>query len=167
MRYFLPLIALALVPAALFLEQLLSLRWWRTLVPVVVLAYAALSANLVLFNPSEGLRQVGDNVVRFEAVGSQVQLLTEASSVIVTELTDKFFWPERSVMQNSAREVTLPAVATLLEHKVPVYSFHPTWRPQDLATVNQAQLRPYHLALTPVAYGFSDHTLYRFSLTSP
>ncbi len=167
MRYWLPVAALLLVPGALWLERLLRQHWWRTLVPVVVLAYALVSAQLVLGNSTEGLLQVRRNIIRFEATSQAVQQLTEPSSVIVTELTDKFFWPERSVMQATPREVALPTVAELLHRSMPVYSFHPTWRPQDLATVNQTQLAPYHVRLTPVAYGFADHSLYRFSLSSP
>lgn len=85
----------------------------------------------------------------------------------MTELTDKFFWPERAVMLSSPREVALPAIARLLQSGTSVYNFHPTWIPRDLNLVNQRQLKPFGLSLVPVTYGFEDHSLYRFIPSAP
>ena len=164
-RYWLPLQALLLIPAALAADHWLSVRWARVGVAVALVAYAALSVHLVLFDPSEGLNQVRANIFRFESISLTVQRLTDPKSVIMTELTDKFFWPERAVMQSSPPQVTWPAVKTLLKHGTPVFYFHPTWSPRDFTLLNQKQLAPYGLGLQAIQYGFGDHSLYRFAVT--
>jgi len=120
-----------------------------------------LSMNLVLAEPQEGLWQIRSNIVRFESWSQQVQKLTEVDSVIVTGSTDKLFWPERQVIYALTRAQDYQAVRSLLDARVPVYSFHPTYSSADITYLN-VQLSGFGLRLEPVRYGFQDFSLYRF-----
>ena len=160
-RYWLPFTALALWPAARACAGGLKLRWGKYVAVSVIGCFVVLSWNLVLNEPQEGLRQVRANVRRFESTAQAVRALVPEGSVIVSGITDKFFWPERDVVLDLVRPADYRAVERLLARNVPVFWFHPTWVPSDLARVNQ-RLSYYGLELVPGAHGFQGFSLYVF-----
>lgn len=163
-RYWLPLYAWWLWPAGWMLASWWPKAWGKSAVILGLLAYVALSSYLVLWEPSEGLRAIGANLRRFETVNQQITSLTRSDSVILTDITDKIFWPERNVMVSSTPAQDYAAVKTLLTAGLPVYQFHATWLPRDLAHLNQGSLAQFGLSLAPAEYGFQDFSLYRFAL---
>lgn len=163
-RYWLPIYAFALLIAAYALENFWHKNWGKAISLILIGVYLIFSVRLVVFDPEEGLQQIRRNIKRFETVNKAVQQLTEANSVIVTNITDKFFWPEREVIVASPQHVELVAVKNLLENNIPVYNFHPTWLPKDFNYLNANQLKPFGLFLQPIVYGFQDHSLYRYIL---
>jgi hypothetical protein len=166
-RYWLPVYAFALWLASYTLVNFWHKNWGKAISFILIGVYLILSVRLVVFDPEEGLLQIRRNIKRFEAVNKTVQQLTESNSVILTTITDKFFWPEREVMVSSPQQVELVTIKNLLENSIPVYNFHPTWLPKDLNYLNTNKLKQLGLVLQPVVYGFQDHSLYRFTLAKP
>ncbi len=162
-RYWLPVFSLLLWPAAVFISKVWQKKWGRVLVFGLFGGYIILSINLVWWEPLEGLGQIKANVKRFENWNREVQALTEPNSVIVTGLTDKIFWPERSVIYNLASSTDYQAVVRLVQNQIPVYWFRSTLRPDDLKRIN-LNLKNYNLGLAIKQYGWQDFSLYQFYL---
>lgn len=166
-RYWLPLYAFFLWPAAELTAWLWTKRWGRALATGAVASYVLLSALAVLFEPQEGLLQVRKNVRRFEQVAQLVEARTEPGSVIVTDgITDKLFWPEREVLVSEEPVQHLTSIRHLLEVGKHVYRFHPTWSPKDIAYLNNRRLKAEGLVVEPVVPGLDGYSLYRFRLRS-
>ena len=162
-RYFLPFYILALLPAAVMLARGLARQWGQLGVLTIVALYAALSVNLVWLDPIEGLGVIRQNIKRFETTSREVRALIPAPAVIVAGRTDKFFWPERAVIYELKTDNNFATVADLIKNNRPVYNFHATWRPLDLAAEN-VWLARHNLQLLPVQYGWQDFSLYQYKL---
>lgn len=162
-RYWLPIYVFWLWPAGMFLADWTNRRWGRVAVMTIVGSYLVLSVSLVWWRPEEGLLWVRANIKRFQQWNEEVRLLTEDNSVIVTGFTDKIFWPDRQVIYNLSNRDDFRSAVELLRSHVPVYWFHPTWRPSEFVVI-QRRLSDYGLFLTPLKYGWYDFSLYKLSL---
>lgn len=167
MRYFLPLLALSLIPAAAALARLtyLKLKLGQAAVVLIIGVYLLLSLNIVWFDSQEGLSALRQNIKRFQQTSWEVQNLTPTTAVIVSGRTDKFFWPERAVIYELKTPADYAAVRQLLKRGWPVYNFHPTWPPAGLAQMNK-KLLGFNLRLQPVKYGWQDFSLYEIKLVN-
>ncbi|MDZ4229982.1 MAG: glycosyltransferase family 39 protein [Candidatus Veblenbacteria bacterium] len=163
-RYWLPLYGLLLWPAGVALARVLDFKWGREITVAVVGGYIVLSGLLVWWEPQEGLWAVKENVNRFQVWSQEVQAVTEPNSVIVSGITDKIFWPEREVVYALVNPVDYEAIHKLLVNNIPVYWFHPTWRPADITTMN-TRLSPYGLTVATKQIGWQDFSLYQFGFT--
>ncbi|MFH1866846.1 MAG: glycosyltransferase family 39 protein [Patescibacteria group bacterium] len=164
MRYWLPIFVFWLVPASYLLSKLWHYRLSRLLVIAVISAYLLLSWQLVMLDPEEGLIKIKQNIIRFEQTGQQVQALTSPEAVIVTGITDKFFYPERQVIVDLYKENDFFSVAKLIKAGIPVYHFHNTWHPAEFENYINEQLEPFELSLKPVSHDLGTHSLYQYYL---
>jgi len=111
------------------------------------------------------LIKIKQNIKRFENASLQVQAVTPADAVIVTGITDKFFFPERQAMVDLYNERDLESVGRLLRAQVPVYNFHITWPAADFDYYNN-QLAEHNLSLEPVLQPIGEHSLYQYHLVN-
>ena len=165
MRYWLPVLVWLLSPAAQGLAWWWQKRWGKTLVAAVLGVFIFLSWQLVMTESQEGLIKIKQNIKRFENASLQVQAVTPADAVIVTGITDKFFFPERQVMVDLYNERDLESVGRLLRAQVPVYNFHITWPAADFDYYNN-QLAEHNLSLEPVLQPIGEHSLYQYHLVN-
>jgi hypothetical protein len=162
-RYWLPIYTLLLWPVGVWLDSLRQQKLGKEMIFGVIGVYLVFSTALVWWHPSEGLAQVKANVQRFNDWNIQMQRQTKPDSVIVTGLTDKIFWPERDVIYALVNPVDYESIGKLLTSGRSVYWFHPTWRADDLVTMNR-RLANYGLSLTAQSLAWQDFSLYRLTL---
>lgn len=163
-RYWLPVYALALIPAAVYLGKLSAKYLGKYLVAVFLLGYLVWSAYAVIWSEPEGLLRVRFNVEKFDKVGQAVQQLTPVNSVIVSGKTDKFFWPERQVIVNLENQADYLAVVNLLKGGWEVYRFHPTWPMETFNDLNAKRLKDYGLQIKLIKGDWEGFSLYQFNL---
>ncbi len=163
-RYWLPVFVFGLLPAALLLAWLWNKFWSKWLTVGVMVLFLILSGYLVMYDSEEGLLKIRQNIIRFEQTSKLVQDLTPDNAVIVSGITDKFFFPERQVIFNLYNDRDYHSLARLLIAEVPVYDFHSTWSEADFVYYNQSKLKIYNLKLEPVRLNIGEHSLYQYKL---
>ncbi|MFA4937577.1 MAG: hypothetical protein WC575_04840, partial [Patescibacteria group bacterium] len=99
-----------------------------------------------------------------DQTGQLVQSLTPYDSVIVSGITDKFFFPERQVIFDLYNDQDYRSLNNLLQAEVIVYNFHSTWPELDLEYYNQSKIKQYNLKLEPVKLNIGEHSLYQYQL---
>ena len=163
-RYWLPIYVFGLLPAALLLAWLWDKFWSKWLTVGVLVIFLIMSGYLVMYDSEEGLLKIKQNVIRFDQTGQLVQSLTPDDSVIVSGITDKFFFPERQVIFDLYNDQDYRSLNNLLQAEVIVYNFHSTWPELDLEYYNQSKIKQYNLKLEPVKLNIGEHSLYQYQL---
>ncbi len=166
-RYWLPIYLVSTIPAALFIEWLVSCA--RTLfsqclaIGIVLLLVSALSIRLVFFHPDDGLVQT--RAVLFESITVRDRILdlTEPESVIVVDRADKILFPLRRVVVPLRAEATYDALPSLVE-KLPTYYYGVTLPKKDLDHLNDEILSPRGLHAEPIMT-IQIETLYRITFS--
>jgi hypothetical protein len=101
-RYWLPLYVFSLPFVSLFLLKLASIfpdsRLKKALTGLLFLSFFLLSFNTLFFRDEESLLAVKNNLLEYEKISNQVFNLTEPDSAIITERSDKIFFPERKII---------------------------------------------------------------------
>lgn len=152
-RYWIPIFVLSVPFIALLLEK------FSARVRLVSIALFVVFGLWRSFFGMEGLLWVINEV---NASGKTVQdIVTKVpeNAVIAVRAWDKYFYPQRAVLQPFPRDVrTFVAVRELVERKTPVYAFIETMKESD-----RLWLRDNGFILTAVeVYGFN--TLYEVNL---
>lgn len=163
MRYWLPIFVWWLLPVSQWLGWWWQKRWGKVFVTIGIGVFIFLSWRLVMTNPVEGLIKIKQNVKRFDETGLLVRSLTPVDAIIITGITDKFFFPERQVIIDLYNPRDFESVAKLLAIQVPVYYFHLTWPKDGLDSYNE-QISGYNLEVNTVKSGIGEHSLYQFKL---
>lgn len=113
---FLPFVVLGMMRVVRRLKKPNRLLGWNILLGVVLL----LSIYSVLAS-KDNLREIAQNIVNYKEIRQEVVELTEANAVIVSERSDKVFWPARNVINYQGQDYTfLVDVPRLLQIR-PVY----------------------------------------------
>lgn len=161
-RYWLPAFVLLLPICAAGLEWIASRAHTERLRTVtyvsLILACATFSAQIVLFEPYDGL--LADTVVlqKSTIIRDGVLARTEPDSVIVVDSADKILWPYRHVLHPLRDEATyalIPRIAT----QGPAYYYGLTLPPQDLTFINEVKLAGTPFIFYPMQT-FGNETLY-------
>lgn len=124
----------------------------------MLLVCAAFSAQLVLFEPYDGL--LADEVVlqKSELIRDAVLARTEPDSVIVVDSADKILWPSRHVLQPLRNDTTYALIPRIAASN-PVYYYGLTLPTEDLNYVNHVKLAGTPFMFYPVQ-SFGGETLY-------
>lgn len=153
-RYFLPAIVLLIPLAAEGIERLSRGR--RFVAPLVLAAFAALGAWTVYFRSPESLVPMAATLNRYAEIKAYVLKETSPGSVIITERSDKIFFPERKVVMNLRDQSTLDNLERLAYNGLYYYGI--TIAEAELPSINE-KLHAHKLQLGRIK-SFGNETLY-------
>jgi len=114
---------------------------------LAVVAVSLSSIIFVLYGSEEGLSYLYYNSKQEEANTKIIWSLTPADSVIITQYSDKFFWPERRVIMGTIPANEMFAAAAKLLPFYPVYYYNFYLDATDLNYLNGRKLPPYGLEM--------------------
>ncbi len=164
LRYWLPVFIFGLWLAAEPLAQLWSKRRFMPIFITIIGMHILLSWWLVNYSSDDGLAQVKKNIIRFENTNQLVRQLTPSEAVIITGITDKFFFPERQVIVELTKDSDYQSLVKLLQNKIPVYEFRTAIKAMELKDQIAPKLRSYGMMLTPVKTDIGEQVLYKYNL---
>ena len=105
-----------------------------------------LSASLLFARTGESFAAMRSTFSRNRSIKQSVLDRTESSAVILTERTDKLFFPERRVMFNDPLDQKkIDRVVSLLANRVPIYYFTELQK-HDIDFMNANRLAQYNVA---------------------
>lgn len=120
-RYWLPLYVFSLPFIGLFLSKIASIfpdsRLKKALTGLLFLSFFLLSFSTLFFRDEESLLAVKNNLLEYEKTANKVFSLTEPDSAIITERSDKIFFPERKIITSFNFDFQA------LVKKIPVYYY--------------------------------------------
>jgi hypothetical protein len=155
MRYFLPASVLLIPFAAEGLDKLYGYKRWAG--TLALAAFVALSAWTVYFRSAESLVPMHATLERYRAVKEEVLKEVEPRDVIITERSDKIFFPDRRIMIGLREKSTLDELPRIVGG-VKVYYYGITIDEKELPSLN-AELHKRNLQLGRVKT-FGNETLY-------
>lgn len=165
-RYWLPLFMFSTLPVALAAVSLAKgrprLKRWLFLVAAL---YVAVSSATVFLSRGEGLLAVRAETWRYAPLLAELKAVTPEGAVIVTDRSDKFLFPDRSVMVGLGDEGTIAALGKLAG-RAPLYHFGTTLPECDMRWLNDERLPTVGLRIVPER-AFGEETLYRIEPTKP
>lgn len=157
-RYWLPIYVLALPYIAALWQN--GARWRRPALLAVIFTLNTLS---VYAFGDEHLGQLRRNIVEYQQWRTAVFEKTETSAVIISERSDKVFWPGREVIDYTPTDYAFLTRAAIVAKQAPLYLFTAIPRP-DMQVIEQQQYAPCGLMLEYVASIDHDQSLYRVSV---
>lgn len=163
-RYWLPIFILSLPLTAygfIWLVNWLKTKIFRQVILAWLLLFILIMNISLVFCGVDGLLAARDNILHGAEVRAEVLNMTTAEAIIVTQTEDKFFWPERQVMQNVKNPDISQAIADLLDKDYPMYFFTSALNQQQLANL-EAHYSEYGLNLEFIR-SFGAHVLYKFT----
>ncbi|MBI4272650.1 hypothetical protein HY621_02255 [Candidatus Uhrbacteria bacterium] len=153
-RYWLPLFALSLPGVAMFLVFLFDRAWWGGVQRVAVVGLSALlvlfSFQVVVVDSNESLIAVRDSIRAAREKLYKVLAATEPNAVIVSQRSDKIFFPERRVLESIKDFGEAPLIRPIIESGVPVY-YYGLWSDADAAYMSRRYFTPYAFHIEHVA----------------
>lgn len=169
LRYWLPAFMLSTVPVAWLavtaVERGVNRRIAKPLLVAVAALYVAASGLDVFGAPDEGLLAVRKNLIRYDAVVTDIVALTPKNSVIIVDRADKYVFPDRPVITPLRADSTYAALDVLKRHAA-IWYFGITFPERDLAWLRDEKLPPSGLGIEPVK-AFGEETLYRLAPLEP
>ncbi len=123
-RYWIPLYALSMPFAALFLSRVAERfgRWRRQALVGLAGVFVAGSLAAVITSEGEGLAAVRAGTLEYSQLSQRASQLTPANAVILAGRGDKVFFPERSVIASVETPQQLSELRTLVS-SVPVFVY--------------------------------------------
>lgn len=155
MRYFLPASVLLIPFAALGLGRIFG--WKRLAGAASLILFIVLSAWTAYFRSPESLIPMHATLEHYRAVKEVVLKEVSVRDVIITERSDKIFFPDRRVMIGLREKATLDELTRLIAG-VNIYYYGITIDEKELPAIN-AELHVRHLQLGRVKT-FGNETLY-------
>jgi len=163
-RYWLLLYALALPGVALlFVWAYDRARWFglqRLALVGVLAAIAIYSFDATFLRSNDSLVAIAASVRDSQQKLITVRGLTEQDAVIVSQRSDKNFFPERRVMESVEDFREAPLVRAMLDKGVPVY-YYGLWEQDDAAYMSKRYFSPYGFGLEFRASVAGNEYLYR------
>lgn len=162
-RYWLFIYVFSLPMAAFFIVETikaLNNRYFRALtVAVLVLYFTFFSVQLTFFQTDESILSIKQRIDEYYIKAERVLAITPQDSIIISERSDKIFFPERRVMSGIRNEAILSLLPGLIE-RVPVY-YYTYWGEEDLDFWEQEVLVNFGLKLTDKHIIYGNEKLYR------
>ncbi|NQU83080.1 MAG: hypothetical protein HQ536_00030 [Parcubacteria group bacterium] len=144
LRYWLPsfiMLTPFLSKFILFIANLWKSKVWRIGVPIVACAALIyLSFFSVFFAEDEGIFQVKQTLAGYQLRSEEVLEMTEESSIIITDRSDKIFFPERRIIYPLRSERTYNLIHDLVDF-VPIYYYSISLPEEELEFLNIEKLR--------------------------
>ncbi|MDD5341299.1 MAG: hypothetical protein PHC97_02570 [Patescibacteria group bacterium] len=164
-RYFLPIYILSLPFAVLFFVYLINLfqnKKIRLLLSLfLIILFLALSINVVFISGNDNLIKIKQNIADYTKIDKIVIGMTENNAVIVSQRSDKIFFPERKVVIFNSSEVK--SLSKLLNTGVPLYYFSTS--NGETASVRQ-ELTKNNLTLIFGAWILNTDYLYKIKFSN-
>ncbi|HEX9664846.1 MAG TPA: glycosyltransferase family 39 protein, partial [Patescibacteria group bacterium] len=148
-RYWLPSFILSLPLISLVILYVLKVRrlFFKILLGVVLgAAILLMNARITLWQGEESLRANLENLLDYQRKAENVFQLTPPEAVIITNRTDKLFFPERRVMFYVDNDFTIINHLNRLLDEAPIYWF--TMMPNDDIVYVNSLLEKFGLVLT-------------------
>jgi len=158
MRYFLPASVLLVPFAARGVAAVSTERRW--IAPIILAAFVALSAWTIYFRSAESLLPMRATLERYSQIKSAVLKEVDPKSIIITERSDKVFFPDRKVIIGLRDKQTLDEL-TRLEIMYKVYYYGITIAESELPAINK-ELHERHFQLGRIKT-FGNETLYEIT----
>lgn len=153
-RYWLILYALALPGVASLLVFLFDRAKWASLQRLGIIGIVAVlvffSFDAVVLNSNESLVAVRDSIRFSREKWYQVKELTQNNSVIISQRSDKIFFPDRRVMESIKDFQEAVFIPRLLSAGVPVY-YYGLWNRPAADTISRRYLAPFGIHLEYIA----------------
>jgi len=166
-RYFLPIYILSLPFAAIFIGWLINLFRNKKLRIVLglflALTFLGLTINVVYLAGNDNLVKTKQNILDYTDINKKVLALTEANAVIISQRSDKIFFPERKVI-GAWKIDDFANWVKLLDANVPLY-YYATESVDWLDQLN-SELFNYDLELTTETQIEGNNYLYRIDYIS-
>lgn len=154
-RYFLPA-SIILIPLAAEGLWLAGKKRWKYVAPILAV-FVLLSGWTVYFRSAESLVPMRKQLGNYQVVKDYVLKETKAGDFIITERSDKIFFPDRRVVLNLRDPKTLSAIPDLLDW-ANVYYYGITISEKELPEINK-ELHNRKVQLGRVK-SFGNETLY-------
>ncbi|MBI4262157.1 glycosyltransferase family 39 protein [Candidatus Uhrbacteria bacterium] len=141
-RYWLPLFVLS-IPFMAIAFQSITTRWFQTCV-VTACALFSIASTFVLTQESLWWMRASTRKQRVIAV--EILTIVPSNGVILTESSDKLFFPSRRVMQFDPKEqLKIERLLARVAERVPVY-FYTSLAPRGIEYLNTRHLAKYGVA---------------------
>ena len=150
-RYWLPVFVLStplIATSILWIaKHTRSKKQSAVLVCACILMLVGLNARSVFFAGQDALVRVVATLEQSEQIRDRVFMIVPEESVIVTDRSDKLFFPGRHVLVPLRSDRTYAAIPRILT-RVPVYYYGITLPPEDLTYLNQRKFASLGLQIT-------------------
>ncbi|MCB9802593.1 glycosyltransferase family 39 protein [Candidatus Nomurabacteria bacterium] len=121
-RYFLPIYLLLLPFVAQGILFLSRVKKWKNFLTIfLVLLLTIFSLRLAFFAPNDGLLKNKENIDLYYQQFAKVKQIIPADAVIITERSDKIFFPEFKVVVPQGDLPLWPRIASLMEEREVFY----------------------------------------------
>ncbi|MBU0649216.1 hypothetical protein KJ969_03935, partial [Patescibacteria group bacterium] len=152
-----PIIALAGVALNKFLKTLsLKIVW----LVFFFMLFSILGVWTCFYGEDEGLVHVRANLWRYESIAESVLELTPDDAIIITDRSDKIFFPYRRVVCGFENPDVQDALETMY-FLAPLYYYGVTFPHEDLIRLNEDTFAPNNLQLRRLE-SFDNESLYIF-----
>ncbi|MCX6745869.1 MAG: hypothetical protein NTX00_02495 [Candidatus Parcubacteria bacterium] len=166
-RYFLPIYILSLPFAAIFIDWLINLfknkKIKIILALFLALTFLGLTINVVYLAGNDNLIKIKQNIGDYTDINKKVIALTEGDAVIISQRSDKIFFPERKVI-GTWKIDDFENWTKLLDANVPLYYY--ATESVDFLDQLYSELFYYDMELTNETQIEGDYYLYRIDYIS-
>ncbi len=167
-RYFLPVYILSLPFISIFCFHLLSLFKNKKIKILLSLFFIAafiyFSLNLVYFAGNDNLIKIKNNIRTYNEINQEIIDLTEDNAVIISQRSDKIFFPERKVMGRFVYYNDFDHWWELVNAGVPLYYY--AYEGNDFVDELDYDLFDFGLQLFYVADLTDRETLYKIDFSN-
>jgi len=126
-RYFLPIFIFCLPLVVIFYLQLINLfsqKKFKIFCSLLLfIIFSGFSLNAVCLAANDGLLNIKQNITDYNQINQQVTRLTEANAVIISQRSDKIFFPERKVIVYNNNPEEMDGWFNLIQAGIPLYYY--------------------------------------------
>lgn len=164
LRYWLPSFILATPVIGYLIYMIGKVMKFKALQVIFALiflsAFGAMGFYTTLFGEDEGLMHVRRHLWRYEWISDRVLEITEDNSIIITDRSDKIFFPERRIVYPLRSEATYNILSKMF-FVAPTYYYGVSLTEEAVDHLNQEIFNPKNLKMEPLEL-FDNETLYIF-----
>lgn len=164
LRYWLPSFILATPIIGYFIYAVGKMMKFKILkiiwAGVFIGVFGVLGFYTTFFGEDEGLMLVRGHLWRYEWIAKRVFEITEDNAIIITDRSDKIFFPFRRVVYPLQSEVTYNILSKMF-FVAPMYYYGITLPEDTLDYLNNEVFNPKKLKMEPLE-SFDNETLYIF-----
>lgn len=125
-RYFLPIYILSLPLIAIFYLHLINLLKNKKvkilLTAFLIFSFIYFSVNILFLSGNDNLRKIKENISDYKKINQQVISLTEENAIIISQRSDKIFFPQRKVISKWIYD-DIGYWGSLLAEGIPLYYY--------------------------------------------
>ncbi len=161
-RYFLPIYILALPFVAIFYFNLINYfrnRKFKILLSLLlIVSFLYFTINIVYLSGHDNLIKSKQNIKDYNKINQEIINLTKANAIIISQRSDKIFFPERNVIGRFQLEEDISYLINLLNAKIPLYYY--AYEGDEYIYELNYFLEEFGLVLIPEMQATEKETLY-------